>query len=64
MFEETTPRLSAKLYSPIVGDGLSMGDLDNDGQLDLVIVDYRGKQLNLCNMSSDADLLHVRQAGV
>jgi enediyne biosynthesis protein E4 len=47
-FEEVSAKLAA-LSKPMVGRGLATGDYDNDGKVDLLIVDSEGEPLLLHN---------------
>ena len=48
-FEDISERLPAVARLPIAGRGLAIGDYDNDGKIDLLIVDSEGKPLLLHN---------------
>jgi hypothetical protein len=48
-FEEVSAHAGPGFARPIVGRGLCVGDLDNDGRLDLLIVDAEGAPLLLRN---------------
>jgi hypothetical protein len=48
-FEEISDRAGADFTRPIVGRGLCVGELDDDGRLDLLIVDAEGAPLLLRN---------------
>jgi hypothetical protein len=50
-FKDVTAENPA-LQKPIVGRGLAVGDFDNDGRLDLLIVDSEGTPLLLHNQST------------
>jgi hypothetical protein len=54
-FEETTAQLSENARMPIVGRGLAVGDLDNDGRPDVVIVDHDGRPVLLHNVLDNAN---------
>lgn len=63
-FEEASARAGPDFARPIVGRGLCVGDLDNDGRLDLLIVDAEGAPLLLQNKdSSGAHWLTLRLIG-
>ncbi len=53
-FVEKTAALNSKAREPLVGRGLAVGDYDNDGRVDAVVVDSEGEPL----------LLHNEAAGV
>lgn len=50
-FTDLAPRLGADWERKIVGRGSARGDFDNDGRIDLLVVDYQGAPLLLRNES-------------
>ena len=50
-FEDQSVRLMGKASTTIVGRGLAIGDFDNDGKMDALIVDSEGKPLLLHNVT-------------
>jgi hypothetical protein len=48
-FEELTAQAGVDLSRPIVGRGLAVGDYDNDGRVDALVVDSEGAPLLLHN---------------
>jgi hypothetical protein len=48
-FEEVSARAGAAFQRPIVGRGLAIGDCDNDGRVDVLVVDSEGAPLLLHN---------------
>jgi hypothetical protein len=63
-FEEVTPAAGSALANPIVGRGLAVGDYDNDGKVDALIVDGEGPPLLLHNVTHNANhWLSVRLIG-
>lgn len=63
---DLAPLLGGGLARPILGRGSAAGDLDNDGRLDLLAVDYEGEPLLLRNVSETANhwvTLDLRASG-
>lgn len=52
-FLDLSAKTGADLQKPIVGRGLAVGDFDNDGRLDALIVNSEGSPLLLHNESRD-----------
>ena len=50
-FRDLVPELGGELAKPIVGRGSASGDFDNDGRMDLLVVDYEGPPMLLQNQS-------------
>jgi hypothetical protein len=48
-FVERTSAMDSKARKPLVGRGLSVGDYDNDGRVDALVVDSEGEPLLLHN---------------
>jgi hypothetical protein len=53
-FEDVSQASGTDLMRPIVGRGLAVGDLDNDGRLDLLVTDAEGAPLLLHNQLAHA----------
>jgi hypothetical protein len=63
-FEEVTARLGDALQQPIVGRGAAYADIDNDGDLDLLITNNKGTVKLLRNDNGNQnDLLRVKTIG-
>jgi hypothetical protein len=50
-FADETARAGEALQRPVVGRGLALGDYDNDGRLDALVIDLEGAPLLLRNES-------------
>jgi enediyne biosynthesis protein E4 len=63
-FEEISARSGPDLVRPLVGRGLATGDIDNDGKVDVLLVDSEGSPLLLHNQTaSDSHWLRVKLIG-
>ena len=54
-FKDLVRQLGGDLARPILGRGLATGDFDNDGRIDLLVVDYEGGPWLLHNTSRTAN---------
>ncbi len=50
-FVDLVPQLGGDVARPILGRGSATGDIDNDGRIDLLVVDYEGAPILLHNQS-------------
>jgi hypothetical protein len=63
-FEDATSKLGSALQHPIVGRGAAYLDYDNDGDLDLVIMDNRGSARLLRNENGNQnDVVRIKTVG-
>jgi hypothetical protein len=50
-FMDLVPSLKGDLAKPLLGRGMATGDIDNDGRVDVLVVDYEGPAVLLHNAS-------------
>ncbi|MEP6757124.1 MAG: CRTAC1 family protein [Chthonomonadales bacterium] len=51
-FVDLIPRMSGSVTKKMLGRGMATGDFDNDGKMDVLVVDYEGSPLLLHNQST------------
>jgi hypothetical protein len=52
-FRDLVPEMGGGIDKPIVGRGIATGDIDNDGRIDILGVDYEGPPLLLHNVTDN-----------
>ncbi len=50
-FRDLIPKLEGGISRPILGRGMATADFDNDGRMDVLVVDYEGAPLLLHNLT-------------
>ena len=54
-FRDLAPAIGGDLARPILGRGLAVGDYENDGRMDFLVVDYEGRPLLLHNRTQTSN---------
>jgi len=54
-FIDLVPQMGGEVAAPIVGRGSAVGDFDNDGRIDFLMVDYEGAPCLFHNVSQTAN---------
>jgi hypothetical protein len=50
-FEDLVPTLKGPMAAELLGRGAAVGDIDNDGRMDFLVVDFEGKPVLMHNLS-------------
>ena len=53
-FVDLIPRMTGSITKKLLGRGMATGDFDNDGRMDVLVVDYEGAPVLLHNQSTGA----------
>ena len=54
-FRDLVPSMGGEIARPILGRGLAVGDFDNDGRIDFLVVDFEGAPLLMHNVSKTSN---------